>query len=56
MDNDLPVMLQLSMWCINGFGHNGKLSSQMRSEGLRSATLYALRKEKGVIMLRNDTP
>jgi len=55
MDDNLPVMLQLKMWCLRGFDQNRKRTSQMRSEGLQTATPGASTK-KGVIMLRNDTP
>jgi len=43
MDENLPVM-KLTMWCKCGFDHNWKLALQMGSEGLWTATWYALRR------------
>jgi hypothetical protein len=53
VDEDLPVMIKLRMWCICGFYHNLKLSFHMGSEGLWKATQYVLKIR--VILLRKDT-
>ena len=49
VDDDLPVRTKLKMWCICGFDHNRKLSWQMRSEALWTATQNALEKGRDYV-------
>ena len=45
MDEDLLAMIKLRMRCIHGFDRNRKISSQIGSEGLLTATQYTLKKK-----------
>jgi hypothetical protein len=49
VDEYLPVMMKLRAPCTRGFGHNRHLSSQIRSEGLRTDTKYVLKKRDGYV-------